>query len=196
MAITQELVRLGQAARRLNDGSDQLNRVIAKIDSLLGRLMIGMDYTHPHPISEWATVDTDGKRTIEVAFVAYLKIRGSYHLAVKTVKVMESKRALATESPGSVQPLLEAPRKLRYGAVDVLPDLVGGLAQQVDDIVNQMERRCQVANSLLAHLERMVDDQGPADPRIASRFEDIAQASTSGTFVRPRSKTRIQGSGS
>ena len=91
MPITQELYRLGQSARRLNDGSDQLNRMIAAIDRLLGRLMIGLDYVHPRPLSEYVTIDHEGKRIIELSYLGYLKVQRRYHLAIKTIKVVESR---------------------------------------------------------------------------------------------------------
>ena len=78
MTITQELYRLGNSARRLNDGSDQLNRSIAAIDNLLGRLMIGLDYVHPRPLAEHTSYDASGKRVIEVSYRGYLKIRGRW----------------------------------------------------------------------------------------------------------------------
>ena len=179
MPITDKMVRLGTAARKLNDGSDHLNRLISRIDGVLGRLMIGMDYIHPRPVSEQVTYDADHKRVIEIAYVGYLKIRGHFHLALKTVKVMESKAAMAGEAPGAVVPLLEAPRRLRYAAVDLLPEVVSGLATQVDDIVQKMERRCDVASALLDHLESMVEPGAPAinDPVTAERLRDIAEAS-------------------
>jgi hypothetical protein len=153
MAITQELYRLGNSAKRLNDGSDELNKMIASIDDLLGRLMIGLDYVHPRPLAEHTTFDQTGKRCIEVAYVGYLKVKNGYHLAIKSVKVLESKMAYATASPGDVQSLLHAPRRLRYAAVDLLPELVAGLAEQVEDMLGAMERRCQIAAHLVSNLE-------------------------------------------
>ena len=201
MAITDKMVQLGQAARRLNDGSDRLNRLISQIDTTLGRLMIGMDYIHPLPISESVSFDSDNKRIIELAYLSYLKVRDGYHLTVKTVKVLESKKSLGVEAPGKVQPLLEAPRKLRYAAVDALPELVSGLATQVDEIVNKMERRVDVAESLLTHLESMLDPNAPSDPApMADRFKEIAEASTTRGQTagkrppRRRAKTQPQGS--
>jgi hypothetical protein len=154
MPITEELYRLGNSARRLNDGSDELNKMIACIDDLLGRLMIGLDYVHPRPLTEHTTYDQNGKRCIEVSYVGYLKVKNGYHLAIKTVKVLESKTAYATASPGEVSALLHAPRRLRYSAVDLLPELVAGLAEQVEDMLGAMERRCQIA----AHLVRSLED--------------------------------------
>ncbi len=155
MAITEELHRLGNSARRLNSGSDQLNRLIERIDELLGTLMIGLDYMHPRPIDEMTANDPNGKRVIELSYVGYMRTQRSFHLAIKTVKVLESKLSLATQTPGEVTPLLSAPRRLRYAAVDLLPEVVSGLAAQVDEMVGSLERRCQTAQSLLQNLEQV-----------------------------------------
>jgi hypothetical protein len=156
MTINDELHALGNAARRLNDGSEQLNRLIARIDELLGRLMIGIDFFHPRPLSEHVSYDREGKRVIELSYLGYCRVQKSYQLAVKTVKVMESKLAMATESPGEFVPLLQAPRRLRYCAVDVMPELVTGLSHQVEEVAGAMERRCATAQALAHELEQMV----------------------------------------
>lgn len=172
MAITQELYRLGASAQRLNNGSDQLNEMIASIDDLLGRLMIGLDYVHPRPLAEHVSFEGNtAKRNIEIAYVGYLKVNRGYHLAIKTVKVMESKVAYATESPGDVVALLQAPRRLRYRAVEQLPELVTGLAEQVEDMVGAMDRRCQIASGLLQHLEQIA---GPRDHQKVLKAADSA----------------------
>lgn len=173
MAITHELHRLGLSTRRLNDGSEQLNQMIAAIDGLLERLMIGLDFVLPRPLAEYTSYDAQGKRVIELSYLGYLKVQRGYHLAVKTTKIVESRLAMANETPGQVIALLEAPRRLRYAAVDMLPELVAGLAEQVEDMVSSMERRCQIAHGLLQNLERIA---GPAD---ASRVVPAAEAATS-----------------
>jgi hypothetical protein len=158
MAINDELQRLGDSAQRLNAGSDQLNRLIERIDELLATLMIGLDYVHPRPIDETTSADHNGKRVIELSYVGYLRTSQSYHLAIKTVKVLESKLAVATQNPGEIVPLLAAPRRLRYAAVDLLPELVSGLAAQVDEMVGSLERRCRTAESLVHNLEQIAAD--------------------------------------
>jgi len=185
-SITENMNSLASAARRLNDGSDHLNRLISDIDRLLGRLMIGMDYVHPRPVAEVVTFDKEGHRVIEISYVAYLKVARGWHLALKTVKILEAKKQLASETPGAVMSLLEAPRRLRYAAVELLPDLVSGLATQVDEVLDKMDRRCEVAEALLAHLEGMVAaDPIAAAPEMAERFESLAEAS--GAYDGPRS---------
>lgn len=171
MTLNHELNRLGQSARRLNDGSDQLNRSIAAIDSLLGRLMIGLDYVHPRPLAEHTSYDPTGKRIIEVSYLAYLKLKGGYRLALKTVKVLESRSAAAGQIPGEVSSLLEAPRRLRYRAVEQLPELVTGLAEQVEDMLGAMERRVNIANALVSNLEQIA---GPPDPSETHRAAESA----------------------
>jgi len=155
MAITEELIHLGNSARRLNRGSDQLNHLIQRIDELLSQLNVGLDYVHQRPIDESTTADHNGKRVIELSYVGYLRTQRNYHLAIKTVKVLESKLSVATQSPGDVVALLAAPRRLRYAAVDVLPEVVSGLASQVDEMVGSLERRCQTAQALMHNLEQV-----------------------------------------
>jgi hypothetical protein len=172
MPITQEMYKLGLSARRLNDGSDQLNRLIAQIDRLLGQLSVGIDYVHPRPIGEHVTLDREGKRVIEMAYLGYFRVQRGYHLAVKTVKVLESKLAFATETPGEVVPLLQASRRLRYAAVDLMPELVAGLAQNAEDMAGAMDRRCATAEALVRHLE------GIAGPAPQAEVETAAQSAT------------------
>lgn len=176
MPITQELYRLGQSARRLNDGSEQLNRSIATIDGLLGRLMIGLDYVHSRPLAEHVSLDHAGKRIIELSYVGYFRVKGGYHLALKTVKILESKRAMATETPGDVVALLDAPRRLRYQAIELLPDVVAGLAEQVEDMLGNMERRRQIAEGLVQHLQEIAGGPMPE--------QEVAQAARSATSHR------------
>lgn len=153
MPITDELLRLGRSAKRLNQGSDRLNQMIQRIDTALGALNVGLDYVLKRPIAETTGHDHNGKRVIELSYVAYQKVSRNYHLVIKTVKVMESKLAAATEAPGTVTPLLSAPRSLRYKAIDVLPELVTGLSDAVEEMLAAMERREKTASSLVENLE-------------------------------------------
>jgi len=169
--LTQELYRLGHSSQRLNDGSEQLNRMIAAIDALLERLMIGLDYVHPRPVAEQTTVDMTGKRIIDLSYLGYLKVQRGYHLAIKTVKVLESKLAVANETAGQVVLLLDAPQRVRYRAVEMLPELVAGLAEQIEEMLGAMERRCQIAGALMQHLEQIA---GPVNHQAAASAADSA----------------------
>jgi hypothetical protein len=164
MGVTEELYRLGQAARRLNDGSDRLDRTLAEIDGALARLMLGFEYQLPRPIAETVHHDAAGKRVIEVSYLGYLRMEvgpatdestpsghSEFHVGVKTLKILEGRRADG-EQPGRVLALLEAPRALRHAAVDHLAVLVAGLAEQVDEMVGHIERRNVIAASILDNL--------------------------------------------
>jgi len=159
VGVTEELFRLGQAARRLNDGSDRLDRSLVQIDRALARLMLGFEYQLPRPIAESEHTDRSGKRVIEVCYLGYLRIPGfaeslvegpEFHLAVRVIKVFETR--LPDEPPGTLMPLIEAPRAVRHAAVDHLAVLVAGLAEQVDEMVTHIERRNEIASSLLCTL--------------------------------------------
>lgn len=175
VSITEQLFRLGQASRRLNDGSDRLDRCLAEIDRALGRLLLGFEYQLARPIAEVAHTDRDQKRVIEVSYLGYLRFaaqpdRGDgsqprrthagFHLGVRTVKVFEGRRAPEGELPPRIMPLLEAPRAIRHVAVDHLTELVTGLAAQVDDMVEQIDRREAIAAAVLDSLR----DPGSSRP--------------------------------
>lgn len=157
MGVTEELYRLGQSARRLNDGSDQLDRSLEEIDHALSRFTLGFEFQLPRPIAEQAHHDRDGKRIIEVSYLGYMQLEPvdgaapEYHLAVKTLKVFEGRRTEG-EQPGRVLPLLEAPRAVRHAAVDHLTLLVAGLAGQVDEMNTHIERRIGIATAILGTL--------------------------------------------
>jgi hypothetical protein len=162
VGITEQLFQLGQAARRLNDGSVQLDRCLAEIDRALGRLMLGLEVQLARPIAEIVHVDRDGKRIIEVSYLGYLRFTGTgsgtaqagsgFHLGVRTVKVLEGRRVPEGEQTPQITPLLEAPRAIRHAAVDHLGELVAGLAAQVDEMVEHIERRQALAAAILAEL--------------------------------------------
>lgn len=176
MAITRELERLSSFAERLNQGSDTLNRLIERIDHALGRLAIGLDYFLPRPLQEHTTFDHTGKRVIEVGYLGYCKVSRNYHLVIKTVKVLESRLAMSTEQPGSIAPLLTAPRRLRYAAVDMLPELVSGLAAQVEEMVGSMERRQATATRLLEHLEEVTGPVPGTTPSASGSWQPPPEA--------------------
>jgi hypothetical protein len=159
VGITEQLFQLGQAARRLNDGSDRLDRCLAEIDRALGRLTLGFEHQLARPIAEVVHHDRDGKRIIEVSYLGYMRFAGQssgggggFHLGVRTMKVFEGRRPPEGEAPPRVTPLLEAPRAVRHAAVDHLGELVGGLAAQVDEMVEHIERREAIAAAVLETL--------------------------------------------
>jgi hypothetical protein len=181
MAITRELERLGSFAERLSQGSEELNRLIERIDQALGRLGIGLDYFMPRPLDEHTTFDHSGKRVIEVGYLGYCKVSRNHHLVIKTVKVLESKLAVTTEQPGSIVPLLAAPRRLRYSAVDMLPELVTGLAAQVEEMVGSMQRRQATAARLLAHLEEITGPITSTRPSASGTWQPPPEGPGQGT---------------
>jgi hypothetical protein len=180
MSITDGMYQLGHAAQRLNRGSDVLNETLRQIDEVLGRLNIGMEFTLPRPLHEDSTVGSDGKRVILMGFLAYARIKSRFRLVYRTVKILESRRDSAMQSPGDKVPLMDAPRRVRHLAVDQLPELVGGLAQCVDEVLNQLDRRQSLAANVLSQLEGMLSavatataEQGAASP--LPGFTPVAQ---------------------
>ena len=152
MHTQDELTRLGVIAQRLHAGADRLDQTLTRIDAALQALHLNITYTHPRPVSERTTRDGKGKRVIEISFLGLLPLGRRHGLAIKTVKVLESRRAAATEQPGKISPLLVAPRSIRHAAVDMLPALVSGVTSEMSAIIEHLSRRSDVAEQLLLQL--------------------------------------------
>ena len=103
--------------------------------------------------------------------MAYARIKGRFRLVYRPVKILESRRDSALQSPGERIPLMDAPRRVRHLAVDHLPDLVGGLSQVVDEVVQELDRRQDLASNVLSQLENMLAGSSPA----AANFQPIPQ---------------------
>ncbi|MCA9635336.1 MAG: hypothetical protein KC420_04810 [Myxococcales bacterium] len=157
MPITEELKRLGQSVHRLNEGSEEINALVADFDRILGELLLPFDYLHPRPLRETTIVGREGKRVIEVAYLGYLPYRGQRHLVVKTVKVVESKAAAAEGGGQTLTPLLLAPRPLRHAAVDVLEEVASAIRRQLDELADEVDRRRGRARAAVDGLEAVRD---------------------------------------
>jgi hypothetical protein len=179
------MYQLGHAAQKLNRGSDALNETLSRIDEVLGRLGIGMEFTLPRPLHEDMTVGSDGKRVITMGFLAYARIKGRFRLVYRTVKILESRRDSALQAPGERMPLIDAPRRVRHLAVDHLPDLVGGLSKSVDEVVQELDRRQSLANNVLSQLENMLADAAPQAPAFKAIPQPYSQPEPTATREPP-----------
>lgn len=154
MPITEELTKLGNTVRRLNDGADELVREIQAIEATLRDLALPFDYLHPRPLEETARVGPGGKRVIEVVYLGVMPCRGRRRLAIKMVKILESKAAVASQSGGAVMPLLDAPRGLLHAAAELLGEVVRGIGKQLDELAEQVDRRRSAAREAQDALSR------------------------------------------
>src|SRR5688572_8008710 len=109
------LARLASLSQNLNEASDSLSQQIAKVESALNELRLGV----------WAwvelsrgEVDVSGHRLEQIESIGYGKHKGRWCLLYST-----DIPALGDEQT-SVVPLREAPRADRISAVDKLPKLV------------------------------------------------------------------------
>ncbi len=143
MPITEELTKLGNSVRRLNDGADELVREIQAVEATIRDLALPLEYLHPRPLEERARVGAGGKRVIEVVYLGVMTSRGRRRLAIKMVKILESKAAVASQSGGAVMPLLDAPRSILHAAADLLGEFVVGLRKQLDEQAEQADRRLE-----------------------------------------------------
>ncbi|TPV93274.1 MAG: hypothetical protein B7733_21280 [Myxococcales bacterium FL481] len=160
------LDKLGQAHERLAAGDARLDALIAALDDGLARIDIGLDYMHPRPLAEAVSRDETGKRIIELTYLCYRPVHGRRRLAVRTIKVIESKVALAATAPAQVVALRAAALPLRQAAMEVLGEMLRGLTAEVERLADRLEHQCDTANRLVQGLpERRRQWRTPASAR-------------------------------
>ena len=149
----QELDQLSHASHRLRVGDERLDELIAELDAGLAKLDVELDYMHPRPLTESERSDDAGKRVIELSYLCYRVVQGSPCLAVRTIKVLESKAALASVAPLRIVPLRHADISLRQAAIDVMGDLLRGITRQMESMADRLEDRCEAASAFVRAME-------------------------------------------
>lgn len=159
--------QLTNASRRLLDGGARLDTLIAELDAGLGQLDVALDYMHPRPLAEAVRRDAAGKRVIELSYLCYREIDGRRCLAVRTIKVLESKAALASTVPTSIVPLRSADIALRQAAIDIMGELLSGITAQMERMADGLEDRCEAASSIVRAIANRRSDTRSSSRRRA-----------------------------
>jgi hypothetical protein len=151
-SITHNLGRLRSASARLNAHAHQVEAIIGDLETALRELNFDLAHVHPHPIEERAFNGPTGKRVIEIHFLGFMKIKEEYRLGIKTLKILESTRSMATERPGELTPLVQSAVRLQHCALDFLPALVLGITTAVERAAEALATRCKLLKQLRGSL--------------------------------------------
>ncbi len=168
-SISRNLQRLRSASARLNDRTTRVHEIIASLEAALGTIDLDFKYVHPHPVDERAFNGPAGKRVIELQFLCYASVGGKFRLGIKSLKVLESKQSMATERPGQVRVLADAPTHLMHRAIDLLAPLIEGLTAEVERAADDLSRRCDriewLTNDIKGVISPPVVTERPAESR-------------------------------
>lgn len=197
--ITHNLKRLRSASNRLNERASRVQSILKSLENALTALHLDFRFVHPHPIDEQLLNGPSGKRIIELRFLCYARVGGDYRLGIKSLKVLESKQSMATESPGQIIPIADAPTDLRHRSIQFLPALIAGLTDEVERAATELSMQCEriewIASDLGLAVESPVIDEhaiGPnlphGDPLYAPH-EKVPPLESRGRGTRPLHKT-------
>ena len=153
--------RAGEAVRRieklgpqLNDRSDELTRVIERINTSLQTLNLGLSTWVPFEPREEAGADgivrnQDGSGEAETRLLGYARVNTQWGLAIRTTG------ANADGEPFEKEWLFaNAPRHLRCAAVGRLADVIEALAETAEQTAGDIQRKVATASMVADAVEK------------------------------------------
>ena len=130
--------QLASAAQKLNTVSNKLGTSISKVESVLCRLNVG--------VPAWVTAKTchseDGL-FYKLEEIGYDKIRKDWCLAIRLRSGHEDG---PDDESIEVWPFNEAPRRLRIGAVVMLPQLLDELTKEAQKTTEKIQAKLEIAD--------------------------------------------------
>lgn len=140
--------QLSAAAGTLNAVSDQLGKLVSRLDSSFQRLNIG--------VTGWVkfkdSSSQDGLRFWQDS-VGYAKINGRWGLAIRSVAGHEHMDEYISDEEW---PFNDAPRKLRVDAVEKLPELFETLSAEAAAITTAVGEKLKLVEEFAAAVDDVV----------------------------------------
>lgn|SRR5262245_1061994 len=135
------------AASRLNEESNSVNTLLAKIEGQLVSANAGIEtWLTGQPLSSSdASGSTEGETAWTEQCLGFAKLNGKWCLAVKSIRVVSGFFEGDTNCPytnkyvnNSPVPLAQAPRALRIAALELLPELIKQLTEETESATAQI----------------------------------------------------------
>jgi hypothetical protein len=133
----RELISVAQT---LNKASDQLGKIIGPVDEALKALNLG--------ISSWVSFNDYSDNNLDFARdqVGYCKVGGKWGIAIRSLSGNENwPEDTTVDGPWLFN---EAPRRLRIGAIDKIPELLEALVKEAADTANKINQKLHETEEL------------------------------------------------
>lgn len=148
--ISASYKRLAVAAEALSQKSDEFSKHVGILDALLKRLNLG--------VTAWERIrgeDEDGFGNYWSEDVGYANVDGRWGIALR-----EKSGNHHTDRPDEIREWLfnDAPRPLRIGAIDQLPDLIDKLIVAAEKTTRKIHEKISQAQELAAALGKAAKD--------------------------------------
>lgn len=145
--------KLTVAASALNQSSDRFGAAVAKLDSALSNLNLG--------VTAWVCYasyqDPNGSQYHSEEQLGYAKIGNKRGLALRIVEFDD----LNDDSEIKDSWLFgDAPRELRLGAIEHIPELIEVLVKEATKTAERVSDKATVALELAAQIEKIADKGG------------------------------------
>lgn len=119
--LSKLLIDLEDTGRKLNEASTHVNSIILTCEQKIRSANLGIEIWLKEPVDLSDNVELEEQAPVGEARLGFARIQNNWCLAVKLYASNRFQNAIA---------LLQAPRKVRMGAVLLLPTLVQSLNSQ------------------------------------------------------------------
>lgn len=142
--LSKLLTDLENTARKLNEASNRVNSIILACENKIRAANLGIEIWLEDPLDLSDNQDEDPTNSCRSAKLGFTKVQNNWCLATKIEPGLPA--ALSTPIGTIVAPiaLLQAPRKVRMGAVQLLPFLVEALKMRAKAKLDAIERAAKL----------------------------------------------------
>lgn len=176
---------LSEIAPSINSASNELTKVVGKLDEALKKLNVGL--------SDWVTfVDRLPHEDMQydVDQIGYTKVDGKWGIALRHIWGHEAYDDHQEEGPWLFG---DAPREMRLRSVDKIPELIGSLSKKASDTVKKIQEKTKEVSELAAAIESAANEAKrksptPAEKVTATTLVDLirkANKANAGTVAVP-----------
>jgi hypothetical protein len=143
--------QLSAASANLNAISDELGKSVSEIDSALKRLNLGVSVWVAIRGNDWQDLSYESEQ------IGYAKIDGKWGLGLRTVSGNHKRPDDESVHEWSFN---DAPRFLRVGAIEKLPELLEQLTKEAEATARKISESVEQAKSVAAAISRAVPQSG------------------------------------
>lgn len=170
--IQTNLQTLSTVASSLNTASDELTKVVGKLDEALKKLNVGL--------TVWVTAWSRGVEEYEYDDdqIGYDKVNGKWGIALRHLWGNHANDHHDEEGPWL---FTDAPREMRIHCVSGIPELIERLTKEASDTTKKIQEKTKEVGQLAAAIESAANEAKRKS--LAERVAAAKQAQTNARLV-------------
>ncbi len=154
---------LSSVASSLNVASDELTKVVRKLDEALKKLNVGL--------TVWVVFEDRSDEQYPDQYdcdqIGYCKVNGKWGISLRRIWGHEFYDATRNEEGPWL--FTDAPREMRLRSVDKIPVLIEALSKEASNTTKKIQEKTKEVSELAAAIESAADEAKRKSPTLAER---------------------------